>query len=257
MNAPPSLDPNTPWALFVDVDVLLDTGMPSTSSTAAPIPLLAMLGALYERLSGALILFSSHSVAEIDALFYPLRAPCVGLHGLERRDAQGSEHRPRTDPRLAHVRPYLVEYGAAHPGMFLQDCGAALVYRYENAPRCERFARHALEQALRLLGDGYQLRVSRGASELLPVTVSKARAVRAFLNERPCRARVPVYVGDEHTDELVFSYARRSGGFGVRVGTTVDSPAAFSLASVRASLEWLGTLFQSPALSSPVPRRFQ
>lgn len=91
------------WALFVDVDDwLLDR--PHSTYAIVPIRTLALLGALHERLRGAVALLSTRPIVELDALVYPLRAACAGLHGLERRDALGGEHRLRMDLRSAHVR---------------------------------------------------------------------------------------------------------------------------------------------------------
>jgi hypothetical protein len=90
------------WALFIDIDAWFDTGY--AGSPSIPIRTLALLGALHERVSGALALVSQHPIAVIDDFLYPLRAACAGLQGLERRDARGGEHRLRTDARLAHVR---------------------------------------------------------------------------------------------------------------------------------------------------------
>jgi trehalose 6-phosphate phosphatase len=190
MSPPPALDARTPWALFLDVEALLERSTVSIQD-------LARLGALYERVDGALILLSERSVEEIDDLFYPLRAPCAGLHGLERRDAQGSEHRPRTDPRLAHVRPYL-------------PC-------------------------------------PDGAPAWLQARLSKTRALRAFLDEQPCCDRVPVYLGDDRTEEAAFEVVQECGGLTVRIGADVASSAQFCLLSADAAWDWLTTLLASSA----------
>jgi hypothetical protein len=91
------------WALFVDVDAWL-VARPHAAHTSISIRTLALLGALFDRLHGAVALLSARPIQDLDELLYPLRAPCAGLQGLERRDALGGEHRLRTDSRLAHVR---------------------------------------------------------------------------------------------------------------------------------------------------------
>jgi hypothetical protein len=91
------------WALFVDVDAWL-VERPHAACTSISIRTLALLGALYEHLHGAVALISARPIQELDELLFPFRAPCAGLQGLERRDALGGEHRLRTDSRLAHAR---------------------------------------------------------------------------------------------------------------------------------------------------------
>ncbi len=90
------------WALLIDFEAWLEQGAPTHASVS--IRTLALLGALHERLGGAVAFVSRQPIAVVDEYLYPLRAACAGLQGLERRDARGGEHRLRTDARLAHVR---------------------------------------------------------------------------------------------------------------------------------------------------------
>jgi hypothetical protein len=88
--------------VLIDFEAWLEQGAASPGSVS--IRTLALLGALHERLSGALAFVARQPIAAVDEYLYPLRAACAGLQGWERRDARGGEHRLRTDARLAHVR---------------------------------------------------------------------------------------------------------------------------------------------------------
>jgi trehalose 6-phosphate phosphatase len=56
-----------------------------------------LLAQLSARFGGALALVSGRSIRDLDSLLAPLRLPCAGLHGAERRDAAGRLHRLRVN----------------------------------------------------------------------------------------------------------------------------------------------------------------
>jgi len=76
--------------------------------------------------------------------------------------------------------------------------------------------------------------------ELQPRCHGKGRAIAAFMAEPPFRGRVPVFLGDDTTDEAGFAEVNRRGGISIRVGPpSRDSAALYDLPSVRAVLGWL------------------
>jgi trehalose 6-phosphate phosphatase len=71
----------------------------------------------------------------------------------------------------------------------------------------------------------------------------KGDAVRRFMTERPMAGTVPVFVGDDLTDEAGFVAVNALEGWGVLVGGGArDTAARYRLAGVAAVHAWLDEL---------------
>ncbi|CAM8780301.1 hypothetical protein NCM_03310 [Burkholderia pseudomallei] len=78
--------------------------------------------------------------------------------------------------------------------------------------------------------------------EIKPKGVDKGRAVAAFLNEPPFAGRMPVFAGDDLTDEQGFAVANANGGLSIKVGAgdTTARARVDSVAALRAQLaRWI------------------
>jgi trehalose 6-phosphate phosphatase len=245
----PLPEPGERWALFLDVDGTL-IPIAATPEAARPDPaLLPLLERLRQGCGDALALISGRNLASLDALFAPLQLAAAGLHGRERRRADGSSV-PSGGPSalLARLRPRLQAYAAVRPGILLEDKGGSLALHYRQAPErgaaLRRFAGRLVraEPELRLL-------VGRKVVELQPRGADKGRAIEAFLAEPPFAGRRPVFAGDDATDEQGFAAVNARGGLSLRI---VDeetrrrprSAARHSLSGVDTFHCWLGAVAQ-------------
>ena len=76
--------------------------------------------------------------------------------------------------------------------------------------------------------------------ELQPRHHGKHGAIAAFLAEKPFCNRMPVFVGDDTTDEDGFAEVNRRGGVSIRVGPpSTETEARYALPSVSAVFRWL------------------
>ena len=75
--------------------------------------------------------------------------------------------------------------------------------------------------------------------ELRPPGGSKGTAIAALMERAPFRTGVPVFLGDDVTDEAGFAAAEEAGGAGVLVGSPRDTRATHQLADVAAVHAWL------------------
>lgn len=75
--------------------------------------------------------------------------------------------------------------------------------------------------------------------EFVPEGSDKGRALERMMARAPFAGRVPVFVGDDLTDEYGFGAANRAGGWSVLVGQRDGSLATHALAGTRAVHAWL------------------
>lgn len=230
--------PADDWALFLDVDGCLVDFAETPDAVSVPARLRDTLEALASRLDGALALVSGRPVSGIDALFSPLQLSAAGLHGLERRSARGTVDAPVAPAALAHVRAEADQLARHWPGVVVEDKGAALALHWRAAPAARDPLRDFADAALPRL-PGYQLQHGNQVVELRPAHGDKGSAIDALLEEPPFRGRVPVFAGDDITDESGFAIVNRRGGMSVLVGTREPSAAHYALRSPDAVRRWL------------------
>lgn len=210
-------------ALFLDFDGTLVDIAAAPEAVRVPPGLVDSLALLADRLGGALALVSGRPVSQLDALLAPLNLPAAGVHGAERRDASGRLARlDAPDAALADVATAAAALAARHPALRVEHKRGAVALHYRLAPELAALCRHTLAAAV---ADKPGLRLQQGKQvvEALASAVDKGRAVRDFLAEPPFRGRLPVYIGDDHTDEAGFAAAQAAGGLGFKVG---DGPSA-------------------------------
>jgi trehalose 6-phosphate phosphatase len=247
--------PRLDWAFFVDVDGTLLEIAATPDAVRVDRGLTAMLATLYEKTGNAVALLSGRQIADLDRLFWPLRLPAAGVHGLERRRADGSIERAETGS-LDALRAPLAAFEAAHPGVRTEDKGLALALHYRNAPECAAEARALAEALIAAHPPGVALIAGKMVLEfrtqpIAEPAIDKGTALARFMAEKPFRLRRPFFAGDDVTDEDGFRAVRRLGGIALRIGDGLRlddgrrSAAAFSLPSVAALRSWLGTALDS------------
>lgn len=238
--------PRTQWALFLDVDGTLLELAPTPDSVQVPARVTSLLASLVEAAGGALALVSGRPIVQLDEWFAPLKLPCAGLHGLERRNAEGVIHRPPDNAAaLQRARAFLLAHVQSHAGLVLEDKHMTLALHYRLAPDLEGIARAAMTRSLELAGEGFCLLEGKMVIELKPDGFSKPLAIAAFLAEQPFEGRTPLFLGDDHTDEAGFTYVEGVGGIAVHVGNA-KTRARWRLPNVTAVHEWLGALLLAP-----------
>ena len=232
------------WALFLDVDGTLLEFAETPQGVHVPASLKQLLDEVRSRLDGALALVSGRSLASLDQLFSPLRLIASGVHGCERRAADGLIMRPEVDAAtIARVHNDLADFVRSHEGLLLEDKHYALALHYRRAPHLEDEAYRIMEQMRTYLGPTFALQAGKNVVELRPGEWTKGTSIASFMREAPFAGRTPVFLGDDVTDEDAFAVVNAMNGISVKVGSPeVATLAHHRLGGVSEVLRWLQTV---------------
>lgn len=233
---PPEGSPD--WAWFLDVDGTLIDIAPTPSAIVIPVALPPLLTRLSEVAGGALALVSGRSLDNLRQLVTPFDPPAAGLHGLEWRDAAGNIRRQTAPPGLDDIRARLGQVAAETTGLLLEDKGLTLALHYRQAPERQETARRAVAEAV-ADHPGFSVMAGKMVLEVKPAGTDKGSALRAFMAQPPFAGRLPVFVGDDVTDEDGFLAANALGGLSVLVGPLRDSAAGYRLDDIDGCRCWL------------------
>jgi trehalose 6-phosphate phosphatase len=231
---PPALD----WCLFLDVDGTLVELTDTPSQTKADPEIISLLREVAERLGGALALVSGRRIGTLDELFAPLRLPAAGLHGVERRKADGSIQGANfVDSQLDPARAAIKALVDSHPGTLFEDKDRTIAVHFRMAPHSEQIVRESIIGIVKPLGRNYHIQAGKMMFEIKPRGFTKATAIQAFMKEAPFSGRRPVFIGDDLTDQDGFAMVEAHGGISVGVGDLVQGQ--FYLPDVVAVRMWL------------------
>ncbi|MFL9811874.1 trehalose-phosphatase [Stutzerimonas sp. VN223-3] len=236
-------------AFFFDVDGTLAEIQPRPELVFIPPRSLAALERLHlSEIPVAVI--SGRPLSQIDDLLSPLRLPAAGVHGAERRTAAGETLQPVLDHNVFDtIQHELAQVCAEHPGLSLENKGVAFALHFRLAPELEQTARILAEAFVKRYGDVLALQPGKCVFELKPRGASKGEVIRTFMQEAPFKGRMPVFVGDDLTDEAGFKVVNELGGLTIKVGNGATE-ATQRLDSVEAVGDWLdgllSALFEQP-----------
>src|SRR5471032_2102436 len=230
------------WALFLDIDGTLLEFAAHPSAVTVDQGLAHLLRGLYHETGGALALISGRTVADADSLFAPLKLCVAGQHGAERRDFAGGLHlnAPPVDG-LRRATERLRRLVSLHPGLVLEEKGMNIALHYRGAPLLEAELVPLLERFVSELGQEFELQAGKMVLEIKPTGKDKGTAIEEFMQEHPFRDRVPIFIGDDLTDEYGFALVNRLGGHSIKVWPGA-SVALWRLEDASAVRGWLDRL---------------
>jgi trehalose 6-phosphate phosphatase len=223
-------------ALFLDFDgTLVNLAIAPDSVVPSP-DLIAMLQRLHVLSNGALAVISGRPLVQLDHYLAPLRLPAAGVHGLERRDAEGQLIQlPVPDTgRLAERLAVLV---ARHPGLMLETKRGALALHYRKVPHLEQACIEAMHHAVSRVA-GFSVLRGKMVVEAKAALADKSSAIAAFMQEAPFAGRRPLFAGDDVADEAGFGWVQTYGGMGIKIGNG-SSQAHMHLDNPAALHQWL------------------
>jgi trehalose 6-phosphate phosphatase len=212
-------------ALLLDMDGTLIDLAPTPDAVVVPAGLPATLTALRDAMGGALAIVTGRPIETVDRLFSAAPGAVAGEHGGAIRHYPGG---PTERPDLPTPPPAWLEEAEAlvraFPGALLERKARGFALHYRQAPE----ARNVFQAALTtLIGTStrFKLLPAHMLWEIRPVGADKGSAVTALMGHAPFAGRLPLFIGDDVTDEDGMRACRQQGGAGYRVDDVFRDPA--------------------------------
>jgi trehalose 6-phosphate phosphatase len=236
-----SLPPIARTALLLDLDGTLLDIAPAPDKVIVPSGLLRTLRVLRPLLGDALAVITGRPVETIDALLGDAPFAVAGEHGGAIRHAPGSVLERPDLPAPTEVWLAAAERMAgAHPGALLERKARGFAMHFRAVPAAGPELQSSLAAMLAGSAD-FELLAGQMMWEVRPRGVDKGTAVARLMARAPFLGRLPVFVGDDVTDEDGIAEALALGGVGLRVPDTFGDAAG-----VRAWLEAVAVAGQWP-----------
>jgi trehalose 6-phosphate phosphatase len=220
-----ALPPFRRAALMLDMDGTLVDLAPTPDAVVVAPGLPEALAGLRDALDGALAIVTGRPIETVDRLFGDAVGAVAGEHGGAFRYAAGAAVErldlPTPPASWLEAAETLVQ---AFPGALLERKARGFALHYRQAPE----AKEAFNAALRALlatAPGFELHPAHMLWEVRPLGADKGGAVVALMRRQPFTGRVPVFIGDDVTDEDGMRECRKLGGAGYRVDDVFCDPS--------------------------------
>jgi trehalose 6-phosphate phosphatase len=231
--------PDRACALFFDFDGTLVDLAPHPGAVQVHQDVPRLLKQLREALDGAVAVVSGRPLSEVDHYLRPLTLCAAGVHGAERRGADGHVRR-FVCGGLQDAAALIQALCRRHPDLHMELKPGAIALHYRQAPELEDECLATMSKALDL-ADGMALLHGKMVVEMKPRRAGKGLAVRSFMDERPFLKRRPWFFGDDVTDETAFEAIHALGGVAVKIGEG-ETQATHRLQDPVALRRWMARL---------------
>lgn len=211
-------------AIFLDFDGTLVEIAPRPDAIRVPPSLPDLLQRLAAVTEGATALLSGRTIETLDRFLAPACLPAAGGHGAELRRSGAGPIEQRGFPPVPHA--WLTEAEAladAHPGAILERKPAGFTLHARACPEALPVFAEAMAACVSGHPD-FSLLDAHMAVEVRPAGADKGRALMALMQAPPFAGRIPVFVGDDVTDEDAIAAAASLDGIGLRVDEAFGSP---------------------------------
>ncbi|MET0371153.1 MAG: trehalose-phosphatase [Sphingobium sp.] len=231
-------------ALFLDFDGTLAPIADTPDAVVVDDALLDMLAGLRTRLEGRLAIVSGRSVNTLRALGFA-DFTLAGTHGLEIARSGAAIEAAARLPAVDSSQTAFEAFAADKPGLLVERKTLSVGLHFRGAPQWGEQAVALAEELA--LGTGLVVQHGKMLAELRPSGADKGSAVRALMATPPMAGGIPLFIGDDVTDEEGFAAAAALGGCGILVGPQRATCASWVLEQVGAVRHYLGSGNVDPA----------
>lgn len=246
-----------PVALFIDFDGTLVEIAPTPDAVVVPPDLPPRLRALYAALDGAVAIITGRTIDDIEGFLPVSDVAITGGHGAERRlMGQRETASPALLSDARAIARRVSDTLVGRPEILVEPKPTGVAVHYRAAPELGAVARAALTRAIEGHND-FHVIAGKKVFEARPKWADKGSAIERLMQIKPFAGRMPIFIGDDVTDEDGFGAAGRLGGFGIRIGAG-ETSARFTLPAIADLFDFFDALITSHGeRAQPAPTRVQ
>lgn len=229
------------YALFLDIDGTLADIAPEPSLAFVAPSTVSDLKALSISLNGALALVSGRQLAEIDKLVGLAGISAAGIHGAQLRTQAGTRLVQDQLPEVfVQIEAEVRNLTRALEGIRFELKPLAVAIHFRANPKLESHI-HEIASSVVSKHAGLKLIKGKCIAEILPDSVNKGNAIAELMQSLPFRGRVPVFAGDDVTDEDGFTSVNSMKGISIKIGNG-PSNAVYGFETAAKFRAWLSQL---------------
>ncbi len=205
-------------ALFLDFDGTLVEIAPAPDEVRLDRQVPAALDSLRQTLGGALALVSGRPVSFLDAALDPYRFDTAALHGAQIRLDGEIRSQAEVPKEMRGALRDLVRFANSHVGIIVEDKRISVALHWRLAPQLHDEALDLMRAIAARMGPTVRLQEGKSVAEIVPAEASKGSAIAQLMQAAPYAGRLPVFIGDDITDEHGFEAVNALGGLSIRIG---------------------------------------
>lgn len=205
------------YCLFLDIDGTLAPFQINPEHSFIPQTTLEVIKKI-TKLNIPVIAVTGRDVGTASKLLHPIEVPIAGLHGLDIYFDSGNYIRSDLSSiNFKKLKQDILKNCDKHPELLIEDKGYSIALHYRKNPNLENNAINIMQQ----INLNYpHLKINRGkfVVELIPNQADKGRAIETILNHLNLPCVLPIFIGDDLTDESGFTYINQQAGLSIKVG---------------------------------------
>ncbi len=212
------MPPANKLAVFCDFDGTLVPIAHSPDAVQLPPGMHPLLQSVQNRLDGAFALVTGRSLENLASFINIASFAAAGCHGAEWQSPPGFviEQETGLAELIAPAYDAVMTFATRH-GLLVEDKRFSLAVHFRDAPHLEaeldRFLLNHVD-----FTTGLKLVHGKCVREIKPHHIDKGTAIARFMHLPLFSGRVPLFVGDDATDEDGFGWVNQQRGISIKVG---------------------------------------
>ena len=214
----PYLATDKQYCLFLDIDGTLSEFHPDPTQSFIPQTTLKTLQQLSDS-NVSVIFLTGRSVEIASKLLFPLDLPIAGTHGLEIKMDEHTQFNISSDEiNFSLLQQDIQKRCEPYPQVLIENKSYSVALHYRQCPELAEIAKTIAEEVLNSY-PGFKINEGKYVFELLPKRADKGQAIQTILDYLNFNHVLPLFIGDDITDESGFKTINQYQGISIKVGS--------------------------------------